>query len=222
MSTPVEPMSAPLGMSSEWGGSALQTVVDLLDAIHRPKDQAYRDAWRKRGELLSIFANLARKVDRLEIAMEEHEPSKVESIEDSAADLAIYAGKYLTWLAELHPAEFGSIPPLLPADECSAVRGPDGLRAVLRRLPLWERDSGHHPPATAEESWLRIRSAFQALEAGFLAQVGNHLTEVLDPSRKIALAWDLTDAGTWLVVRLGEVNPGALERLRTNLTGGPT
>src|SRR5713101_6843034 len=180
LSMPTESPLSPLRRSVESDGSAFQIVVDLLDAVHRPKDRAYRDAWRKRGELLSIFANLARKVDRLEIAMDDQEPFGVESIGDSAADLAIYAGKYLTWLAEVHPTDFESISPTLPAAECSARRGPESLRAVLRHLPSWERDSGHHPPATAEESWLRIRGAFQTLEAGFLAQAANPRTEVLD------------------------------------------
>ena len=37
---------------------------EAVRQLHRRKDAAYRDAWKKRGEVLSILANIARKVDR--------------------------------------------------------------------------------------------------------------------------------------------------------------
>lgn len=42
---------------------------DALRRLHRDKDATYRDAWKKRGEVISILANVARKVDRLEYVL---------------------------------------------------------------------------------------------------------------------------------------------------------
>ena len=46
---------------------------DLAAAVrrlHRAKDAAYRDAWKRRGEVISILANIARKADRLEYGLD--------------------------------------------------------------------------------------------------------------------------------------------------------
>ncbi|MGB6165799.1 MAG: hypothetical protein WCF33_14115 [Pseudonocardiaceae bacterium] len=73
---------------------------DAVRQLHRRKDAAYRDAWKKRGEALSIFANIARKVDRLEYVLDGAPATPDELLFDTAVDLLIYALKYQTYLAD--------------------------------------------------------------------------------------------------------------------------
>lgn len=63
--------------------------------LHREKDAAYGDSWKKRGELVSILANIARKADRLGGAETSDETSA-----DTAMDFMIYLAKYLLWLED--------------------------------------------------------------------------------------------------------------------------
>src|ERR1700724_374555 len=87
----------------------VQRALELLVKLHSYKTVGYGDAWRKRGELLSIFTNLARKYDRLVVALDEGVRSSDERMPDTAGDLCVYAAKYLTWLAEQHPEAFDAV-----------------------------------------------------------------------------------------------------------------
>ena len=78
----------------------LNATIELADELKDPK---YKDAWRKRGELVGIFCNIARKYDRLVVAQGEADPDKTEARADTAADLCVYAVKYVTWLVEHDP-----------------------------------------------------------------------------------------------------------------------
>jgi hypothetical protein len=78
-------------------------LAAVLEELHRKKDLGYRDAWRKRGELIGIFCNIARKYDRLQIGTSVLDPDAEESWIESAADLCLYTVKYVTWLIERHP-----------------------------------------------------------------------------------------------------------------------
>lgn len=60
--------------------------------LHKTKHEAYGDSWKKRGEKLSILANIARKVDRIGV------DDKFESQADTLIDLWVYLAKYLCWL----------------------------------------------------------------------------------------------------------------------------
>jgi hypothetical protein len=73
---------------------------EAVRQLHRRKDAAYRDAWKKRGEVLSILANIARKVDRLEYVLDGAPTTQDESLFDTAVDLLVYALKYQTYLAD--------------------------------------------------------------------------------------------------------------------------
>src|SRR5687767_451099 len=71
-----------------------------IRTLHREKDAVYRDAWKKRGEVISILANIARKVDRLEYIADGAPSTSDESILDTVVDLFVYCLKYQTFLAE--------------------------------------------------------------------------------------------------------------------------
>ena len=67
-------------------------IARLMADLHQRKDRAYGDSWKKRGEFVSIQANVARKVDRLGVSDED------ENALDTLMDLTIYLIKYRRWL----------------------------------------------------------------------------------------------------------------------------
>jgi hypothetical protein len=67
--------------------------------LHRSKDESYGNAWKKRGEQVSIAANIARKVDRIESVANGANPND-ETFLDTAVDLFVYCLKYQTFLAD--------------------------------------------------------------------------------------------------------------------------
>ncbi len=72
-----------------------------IKRLHAVKDRAYGSAWKRRGELVSILPNIARKSDRLE-AIVTTAGGKVigETMLDTAIDLLVYVEKYRLFLAE--------------------------------------------------------------------------------------------------------------------------
>ena len=86
-------------MSSDADHEGLDEALDLLARLHRHKDRAYGDAWRRRGEVIGIFANIARKHDRLAVALDERVPAATEDLLDTAAVHCVDFAKYLTWLS---------------------------------------------------------------------------------------------------------------------------
>jgi thymidylate synthase len=64
----------------------------FVSELHAKKHATYGDSWKKRGEKLSILANMARKVDRLGVGDE------YDSSADTLIDLLVYTLKYGCWL----------------------------------------------------------------------------------------------------------------------------
>jgi thymidylate synthase len=69
--------------------------MEQICKLHVDKDAAYGGSWKRRGEMLGIMANIARKIDRLGGAETADETSV-----DTAGDLFVYLAKYLTWLED--------------------------------------------------------------------------------------------------------------------------
>ena len=65
---------------------------DFVKNLHAKKHESYGDSWKKRGEKMSILANMARKVDRLGVGDE------YDSAADTLIDLLVYTIKYSCWL----------------------------------------------------------------------------------------------------------------------------
>lgn len=121
-----------------------------LDLLHREKSAAYGDSWKRRGEQMSILANIARKVDRLDNGVETADETQA----DTAVDLLIYLAKYRLWLSETNPDL--SLPMLNAGDEN------DNLRAMLEWLSgTYE---GQNLPETLTYSLALIRAHFSDLE----------------------------------------------------------
>lgn len=89
-------------VGSELGELGSQRLRRDIVMLHRTKDAAYGPSWKKRGELLGIMANIARKADRLE-ALAGGAPEGAESLLDTVVDLFVYCLKYETYLADLDP-----------------------------------------------------------------------------------------------------------------------
>lgn len=87
-------------ISSPAGSTTLGELREDLRTLHRRKSAAYGDSWKRRGELVGVLANVARKVDRLE-NLGSFPAGDPESWSDTVTDLAIYLIKYLTYLADV-------------------------------------------------------------------------------------------------------------------------
>lgn len=62
--------------------------------LHAEKHAAYGDSWKRRGEMIGILANIARKVDRLGVA------GGGDTAADTVIDLLVYLVKYRLWLSD--------------------------------------------------------------------------------------------------------------------------
>jgi thymidylate synthase len=91
--------------------AAITVLCSVIKALHRRKNVAYGDAWKRRGELTSILANIARKVDRLYIFGSTAALLADESILETTIDLYIYLTKYRLFLMEMLPESGESVLP---------------------------------------------------------------------------------------------------------------
>lgn len=72
--------------------------VRYVNNLHEEKHKAYGDSWKRRGEMLGIMANIARKIDRLGYS------GAGDTATDTAIDLLVYLAKYRWWLYEFAQA----------------------------------------------------------------------------------------------------------------------
>lgn len=70
------------------------SFVSYVTGLHIEKDAAYGTSWKRRGEMLGIMANIARKIDRLDAGASTSD----ETATDTAIDLLVYLAKYRTWI----------------------------------------------------------------------------------------------------------------------------
>lgn len=180
----------------------LTGILDTLARLHDHKTVGYGDAWRKRGELLSIFTNLARKYDRLTVALDERVTSGDEALLDTAADLCVYAAKYLTWLVETHPNAFEAASHGISADVASDTAGPDALRAIFGHLKTTGAEQG------IDSSWSGVKAVFEPLEVALMAQAGAAATSTqFSWEEKISAAWVLSESAAQLTVAIARDRP---------------
>jgi len=131
-------------------------------ALHRGKDVVYGNAWKKRGEVLSILANIARKVDRIEYGVDGTSATPGETLLDTAIDLLVYCLKYETYLADLDPSLADKFFDGTVNRPYSS--GTNGFEYLLYRLDLSELEKGDITTKTAMEQTL---SRFAELERCF-------------------------------------------------------
>lgn len=175
-------------------GRTLNLPNDFRNAVkhlHAVKDKAYGGAWKRRGELVSILPNIARKSDRLETLIATKAQMRGETMLDTAVDLLVYVEKYRLFLAEgLDEGELlppGSPQPLSDHDQ--------NLDALLDRLDL---EPGDRAISQTVSEIVRLFDLCWRL-----AEVGAQVRERLEMAGRLALA-----AGS-LVARL-VVDNGAI------------
>lgn len=175
------------------------STIQLLESVqrlHRAKDAAYGNAWKKRGEVIGVLANPARKVDRLDSVIAGAPPTQDESLFDTAVDLLVYSLKYQAFLADLDP----SVAQALFADDAVSPPysdGPLGVECLLGRLTL--TSDGRPSVATAAEL---AATAFSDLEACFLLA-----TATATPTARLDRARALTEAAAILLGSLMHETP---------------
>ena len=96
-----------------------RAFYDFVSNLHATKHKSYGDSWKRRGEKMSILANIARKVDRLGAN------DQFESEAYTVIDLWVYLAKYLDWI------EGGD-------------SGPDRVNDLLHASLSELDDQGHH------------------------------------------------------------------------------
>lgn len=169
---------------------------DLREAIrqlHHEKDTAYRDAWKKRGEVISILANIARKIDRLAYVLDGAPPTRDESLRDTAVDLLVYSLKYQTYLADLDPTVaktlFAGSDLDLPYSD-----GPNGFEHLLSQVDM---DGSQAQGLALAEAAGFVVTCFDELEACFAG-----LATVQSVSARLVRVRALTDATVCLLATL--------------------
>jgi len=188
---------------------------DAVARLHRVKDAAYRDAWKRRGEVISILANIARKVDRLENGLGGAPAVPDESWVDTAADLLVYCLKYQAYLAD---ADAGAADRLFGGTGASPPYsdGPAGFEALLWRADLGPIDGTSQ---RATEAAARVVSRFGEMEACF-----RDVTSVRPVPDRLGRLLALTDAAAALVWALRREHPrvyaGFIDSCRTIGEGG--
>jgi hypothetical protein len=167
---------------------------EAVRRLHYEKSAAYGNSWKRRGELISILANLARKVDRLEYVAAGAPVSRDENVFDTAVDLLVYSLKYQTYLADL-----GVVPP--PGLRGAAVYRPfsdstAGFDLLLDTLDLAALDSAVSTQSAAEAS-AGVVNAFSDLEQCF-----SDLHAPAPEPERLKRAIQLTTAAAGVVVAL--------------------
>jgi len=175
---------------------------EAVRRLHRAKDAAYRDAWKRRGEVISILANIARKVDRLEYGLDGAPATAGESWLDTTVDLLVYCLKYQAYLADTDLGLAGSLfagssarPPYSD--------GPAGFEALLARADLGLLAGA----VTVAEAGGRVVARFGELEACFRDATGTEPAAV-----RLARVQALADAALGLA--------GALRREHAEVYAG--
>jgi thymidylate synthase len=85
---------------------SVEEIFEVLKVLHEKKTRSYGDSWKKHGEVLGLFSNITRKWDRIEALEQGALGTADEGLFDTVSDLCVYAGKYLTLLAEMYPVPF--------------------------------------------------------------------------------------------------------------------
>jgi hypothetical protein len=135
-----------------------EIAADLI-LLHEFKDANYKDAWRKRGELIGIFANIARKYDRLVVARGGGKSARGEAQTDTAADLCVYSTKYVTWLIEHDPSAADEITGA-DRERWSGTHGHSAVATALQQLAAVHET----PPPSLDDAFNAIATPFTTLE----------------------------------------------------------
>lgn len=83
---------APVVRATGTLSDAARRFHDFVADLHAAKHKSYGGSWKKRGEKMSILANIARKVDRLGVG------DQFDTSADTLIDFLVYMIKYRNWV----------------------------------------------------------------------------------------------------------------------------
>ncbi len=183
--------------------SAPEKFREPVKPLHRRKDAAYRDAWKKRGEVLGIVSNIARKVDRIECVLDGAPSISDESLFHTAVDLLVYCLKCETYLAD-HDTSVAEMLLGQHETEGSYIDEPEGFEYLLCRLNFAELETEN---TTAADPGKRISTQLHELELCFS---GVNASESV--SRRLARLEDLIRSCVRFIATLKRENDLAFQR----------
>lgn len=168
-------------------------LSNFVNTLHKVKSAAYGDSWKRRGELLSILPNIARKVDRLERLDLENTAPLVAF--DTAVDLFVYSVKHMTYRADLESRD-GLI---------SWSDGTDGFEALAG--PIMAHVGDRVDVETARSMVLRdFRAVEQLVDGG------------AEDSTSRATAIEVLAASAWmLLMSIVRANPWVVREATSEL-----
>ena len=166
--------------------------------LHREKRAAYGNTWKRRGEVGSVIANIARKVDRLELAATGAPVTRDEGVADTVVDLLVYCLMYQTYLADADD----QIAEQLFRDDFPPPysENVNGFEVVLNQLDLSDLDQIPQNRSLSQAA-LQVVAVFNDLDSCF-----GYEQESL-PSDRFAILVKLTTAVIWTLVVLRSESP---------------
>lgn len=144
-----------------------QAFAQKTAQLHERKHEAYGDSWKRRGEMLSILPNIARKVDRLGKTDDD------ETAADTAVDLLVYLVKYRWWLVNEADAP---LPSGWAGSDINYSNDVEAVRLALTRIAYGTSAYEGLHPESAE-------SIMQYSFENFLASFGGNSTPADAPDR---------------------------------------
>lgn len=182
--------------------ASLEDVYRVLQVLHTKKTRVYGDSWKKHGELLGVFANITRKYDRIESLQGGAKATADEGLIHTLADLAVYSGKYLTWLAEHQPAAFaGWLAEQAGAEAAERYWHNEGLDPIVELLLA--RD-GEGEAGDLDAALDVVRAHYGALE-----RILTSAKPSAQPEVKCRAAEALSLAAARAIVHVARVTPAA-------------
>lgn len=169
------------------GNSEFNSAIKQL---HTNKDRAYGGAWKRRGELVSVLANIARKIDRLEVYAAHRHELVDETILDTAVDFFVYAAKYQLFLEDMQPGDLLGLSAPRPFSDHD-----ENFNTLVDQLLGCEQSTSEDVAEMTKE----ISSTFEAVWP--LAQSNGDITE-----RKV-LASRLTNSAAKLIRLFQQSHP---------------
>lgn len=163
--------------------SRRESIVQDIARLHADKHAAYGDSWKRRGEMLSILPNIARKVDRLGV------DGAGDTAADTAIDLLVYLVKYGQWLSD-------------PEDGGSPERVERELNECLTKTELWSMWT----TSTEDRLIEKLKWSFEALaghaevKSDLKTERGEYVWNSMVPPA-LALALTVAEREGWGYVR---------------------
>lgn len=176
-----------------------EDIWAAISALHASKSLTYGDSWKRRGERIGIMANIARKVDRLQL-VDASDAEIDETALDTAADLLVYAIKYATYLMDAGEME---LPTRLRGVVGPLSDGHSSFDVVLDEVR--SQHVGIQGFARPDHATHDVRDAYDALE-----QVVEG--ELRRSSAKADALRILIQSASRLVLALANASPESCER----------